>query len=148
MAELRVGGSTHKGQIRPENEDNILVTDRLFIVADGMGGHEAGEIASQIAVERISELLDGDDPPSAQEVVDAIRVTNGDIFRAAIANPEQHGMGTTVTVIAVIADAFAGRAAPNIISTGSRANSAPTLARTARATAPSPTRPCPATSPR
>jgi PPM family protein phosphatase len=114
MAELRAGGSTHKGQIRPENEDNLLVTDRLFIVADGMGGHEAGEIASQIAVDRISELLDGDDPPSAQEVVDAIRVTNGDIFRAAIANPEQHGMGTTVTVIAVIADAFAGRAAPNI----------------------------------
>ena len=73
MAELRSGASTHTGQIRPANEDNLLVTDRLFIVADGMGGHEAGEVASQIAVDRIGELLAGDRPPSAPEVVDAIR---------------------------------------------------------------------------
>ncbi len=114
MAELRVGASTHTGQIRPENEDNLLVTDRLFVVADGMGGHEAGEVASQIAVDRIGELLAGEQAPSAPEVVDAIRIANGDIFRAAIANPGQQGMGTTVTTIAVIADPFAGRAAPNI----------------------------------
>ncbi|HSP30002.1 MAG TPA: protein phosphatase 2C domain-containing protein, partial [Ilumatobacteraceae bacterium] len=111
MAELRAGGSTHEGQVRPANEDNLLITDRLFIVADGMGGHEAGEVASQIAVDRIAELLDGDRAPSAAEVVEAIRVANGDIFRAAIADPDQHGMGTTVTAIAVITDAFAGRAA-------------------------------------
>ena len=114
MAELRVGASTHTGQIRPENEDNLLVTHRLFVVADGMGGHEAGEVASQIAVDRIGELLAGEQAPSAPEVVDAIRTANGDIFRAAIANPGQQGMGTTVTTIAVIADPFAGRAAPNI----------------------------------
>lgn len=114
MAQLRVGASTHKGQLRPENEDNLLVTDRLFVVADGMGGHEAGEIASQIAVDRIGELLAGDAPPVAADVVEAIRVANGDIFRAAIANPGQHGMGTTVTAIAVIADLFAGRAEPNL----------------------------------
>ena len=114
MAELRVGSATHTGQIRPENEDNLLVTDRLFVVADGMGGHEAGEIASQIAVERIGELLHSERPPAAPEVVEAIRVANSDIFRAAITNPGQQGMGTTVTAIAVISDSFAGRAAPNI----------------------------------
>ncbi len=114
MADLRAGSSTHTGQLRPENEDNLLVTDRLFVVADGMGGHEAGEVASQIAVDRIGELLEGDQPPAAPEVVEAIRVANGDIFRAAIANPGQHGMGTTVTAIAVISDPYAGRAAPNI----------------------------------
>ena len=114
MAELRVGASTHAGQIRTENEDNLLVTDRVFVVADGMGGHEAGEVASQLAVDRIGELLDGDVPPTAPDVVEAIRVANGDIFRAAIANPGHHGMGTTLTAIAVISDPFAGRSAPNI----------------------------------
>ena len=135
MADLRVGAATHTGQIRPANEDNLLVADGVYIVADGMGGHEAGEVASQIAVERIAELLQvegADDPqqgstdaptadehrvrrtPAAAEVVAAIATANGDIFRAAIANPSQHGMGTTVTGIAVIADPLAGRGAPNI----------------------------------
>ena len=114
MAELRVGATTHTGQLRPANEDSLLVTHRVFVVADGMGGHEAGEVASQLAVERIAELLEGDDLPSADGVVSAIRTANGDIFRAAIANPGQAGMGTTVTAIAVIADHHAGRAEPNI----------------------------------
>jgi len=114
MAELRVGATTHTGQLRPANEDSLLVTERAFVVADGMGGHEAGEVASLIAVERLSELLGDDDLPSAEDVVAAIRTANGDIFRAAIANPGQAGMGTTVTAIAVIGDRYAGRAEPNI----------------------------------
>ena len=79
-----------------------------------MGGHEAGEVASQIAVERIAELLEGDELPSAETVVAAIRTANGDIFRAAIANPGHAGMGTTITAIAVIGDHYAGRAEPNV----------------------------------
>jgi len=114
MAELRVGAATDTGRLRPENEDNLLVADGIFVVADGMGGHEAGEVASQIAVDRISELLGGLDLPKAEDVVNAISAANSDIFRAAIANPEQRGMGTTATAIAVIADSLAGRGAPNI----------------------------------
>lgn len=114
MADLRIGATTHGGRVRPANEDSLLVTDRVFVVADGMGGHEAGEVASQIAVERMSELLGGDRLPTARDVVAAIRSANGDIFRAAIANPGQAGMGTTVTVVAVIADDYAGRAEPNV----------------------------------
>jgi protein phosphatase len=117
MANLRVGATTHTGQVRPANEDSLLVTPTVFVVADGMGGHEAGEVASQIAVERIAELLDGDELPSAETVVAAIRTANGDIYRAAIANPGQAGMGTTITAIAVIGDDYAGRAEPNIDST-------------------------------
>lgn len=113
MAEIRAGAATHTGLVRPENEDNLLATDRVFVVADGMGGHEAGEVASEIVVARIGELLD-DHTPSAEEVVEAIRTANSDIFRAAIANPDQQGMGTTVTAMAVIGDPYAGRAAPNI----------------------------------
>jgi serine/threonine protein phosphatase PrpC len=114
MAELRVGSATDPGRMRSDNEDNLLVTDRLFVVADGMGGHAAGEVASQLAVDRISELVGGSTLPSATDVVDAIRTANGDIFRASIANPGQHGMGTTVTAIGVIGDAYAGRADPNL----------------------------------
>ena len=114
MANLRVGATTHTGQVRPANEDSLLITPTVFVVADGMGGHEAGEVASQIAVERIAELLEGDELPSAETVVAAIRTANGDIFRAAIANPGHAGMGTTITAIAVIGDHYAGRAEPNV----------------------------------
>ena len=57
MAELRIGSATDKGRVRPENEDNLLITGTAFVVADGMGGHEAGEVASQIAVDGIRERL-------------------------------------------------------------------------------------------
>ncbi len=125
MAELRIGSATDKGRVRPENEDNFLVTDTTFVVADGMGGHEAGEVASQIAVDGIRQRLaaiaaDGDtaEPvaalPTASEFVRSIATANTDIFRAAIANPSHRGMGTTITAIAVIADPLAGRGAPNV----------------------------------
>jgi serine/threonine protein phosphatase PrpC len=86
----------------------------VYVVADGMGGHEAGEVASKIAVERIRADLDVEGLPKASTVVDSISNANRDIFRAAIANPGQAGMGTTVTAIAVIGDDLAGRGAPNL----------------------------------
>ena len=115
MAELKWGAATHPGQIRPDNEDHLHASQGVYVVADGMGGHEAGEVASALAVERIRETLaDEEAAPTAERVVEAIASANGDIFRAAIANPGQAGMGTTVTVIAVIKDPMAGRGEPNI----------------------------------
>ena len=115
MAELRWGAATHPGQIRPQNEDNLLATDGVFVVADGMGGHEAGEVASQIAVERISPTLDGDDAARRRHVVESITDANTATSSAPRSpNPGQAGMGTTVTAIAVIGDQLAGRGAPNI----------------------------------
>ena len=125
MAELRIGSATDKGRVRPENEDNLLVTGTAFVVADGMGGHEAGEVASQIAVDGIRQRLaeiaasgDSAEPvailPTASEFVSTIASANTDIFRAAVANPSHRGMGTTITAIAVIADPLAGRGAPNV----------------------------------
>jgi len=114
VAELKWGFATDPGRLRPQNEDNVLARDGVFIVADGMGGHEAGEIASEIAIERIAASIEEHDLPTAANVVEAITTANGDIFRAAITNPAQRGMGTTVTAIAVIADPLAGRGEPNI----------------------------------
>jgi serine/threonine protein phosphatase PrpC len=114
MAELRWGAATHPGQIRPQNEDNLLVDDTVFVVADGMGGHEAGEVASEMAVDHIAESLADNPLPSAQQFVDIVNSANQTIFRAAVSDPARHGMGTTVTAIAVIADPHAGRGAPNI----------------------------------
>ena len=98
----------------PQNEDNLLAIDGIYVVADGMGGHEAGEVASQIAVDRVQADLDIEELPGASTVVNSISNANGDIFRAAIANPGQAGMGTTLTAIAVIGDQLAGRGAPNL----------------------------------
>ena len=114
MAQLNWGSATHAGQLRPQNEDNLLAIDGVYVVADGMGGHEAGEVASQIAVERVRADLDTKELPEASAVVDSISNANGDIFRAAITNPGQAGMGTTITAIAVIGDKLAGRGAPNL----------------------------------
>ncbi|MDG2233839.1 MAG: hypothetical protein P8L16_08430, partial [Ilumatobacter sp.] len=114
MAKLNWGSATHAGQLRPQNEDNLLAIDGIYVVADGMGGHEAGEVASQIAVDRVRADLDTEELPGASAVVDSISNANGDIFRAAIANPSQAGMGTTITAIAVIGDQLAGRGAPNL----------------------------------
>jgi len=136
MAELKWGAGTHPGRVRTENEDNLFVGDGLFVVADGMGGHEAGEVASRIAVDRIRTALSDDTSnlavaeenakagstgPDADttaraaiEVVDAVRSANTQIFQTAVANPSQAGMGTTITAIAVIEDPLAGRGEPNI----------------------------------
>jgi protein phosphatase len=122
MAELAWGAATDAGQLRPDNEDSVLARDGVYVVADGMGGHEAGEVASQLAIERIEAILEDNQLPTATDVVEAISTANGDIFRAAITNPAQRGMGTTVTAIAVIADPLAGRGAPNIDENDPAAN--------------------------
>ena len=104
MADLRWGAATDPGRIRPDNEDNLLAEPNVFAVADGMGGHRAGEVASALAVDLLRARLSA---PGAdlEQVVAAIAEVNGDIYRAAIGNPDQQGMGTTVTALAVVAGA-------------------------------------------
>ena len=101
MATLRWGAATDPGRIRPENEDNLVAEPHVFAVADGMGGHRAGEVASALAVDLLRSRLAA---PGAHldDVVAAIADANGDIYRAAIGNPDQQGMGTTITALVVI----------------------------------------------
>jgi protein phosphatase len=108
-------GTTHPGQVRRINEDMFFcdVELGLFIVADGMGGHHAGEVASALAVEAIRSFLArsqggqevtwpyGIDPAlsfDANRVLTAIRLANRRVFKAGESREDYSGMGTTVAV--------------------------------------------------
>ncbi len=106
--ELIAAGKTDTGIVRSNNEDNFIVDEKrgLLVVADGMGGHAAGEIASKIAVSVISEHLLGRQrffgeynnlySPSTNNLNSALRLANSAILEAAASSPQLHGMGTTV----------------------------------------------------
>ena len=96
-------GVTHTGR-RAANEDSLLVdlSHGLFVVADGMGGHAAGEVASQLAVTTIREVMARPDT-HGDLLCDAVRQANDRILASASDSADYSGMGTTVTA-AVIRD--------------------------------------------
>ena len=101
MTTLRAGSATDVGRIRSLNEDSKrLVTEaNLFVVADGMGGHQGGEVASALAVETIEERAG---EASLESLKQAVRVANRAIFEKAGSDPDLHGMGTTTCAIRVV----------------------------------------------
>ncbi|WP_432829117.1 PP2C family protein-serine/threonine phosphatase [Dactylosporangium sp. CA-092794] len=94
MANIRAGAATDVGKVRRRNEDSALVGTSVFAVADGMGGHAAGDVASRLAVAAL-ERLDEVANPGPLDVRDEIVQANADILAAAVADPTQGGMGTT-----------------------------------------------------
>jgi protein phosphatase len=112
---LKVASLTDVGQERDHNEDSFGVFPdyNLFVVADGMGGHRAGDVASKMAIDAIGEFFkttENDDitwpfqfdpnlPFSINRFVTAIQLGNNRIFKASNANAEQQGMGTTLVGI-------------------------------------------------
>ena len=106
--ELIAAGKTDLGIVRSNNEDNFVVDEKLglLVVADGMGGHAAGEIASIIAISVISDHISGGQKfigeynniysPSTNNLNSALRLANSAILEAAANSPQLHGMGTTV----------------------------------------------------
>lgn len=98
---LRVGDSaavTDTGRLRHANEDAHYASAPLFGVADGMGGAQAGEVASGIAVETLAAGLDESLAPE-QRLAKVVRDANSEIHRRSVADAELHGMGTTMTVL-------------------------------------------------
>jgi protein phosphatase len=88
------------GRVRSSNEDSFLVRAPLFVVADGMGGANAGEIASRTAVEVFAAgLQPGDDPES--RLAETVATANSQIHRASQSDTARRGMGTTATAVLV-----------------------------------------------
>ncbi len=105
-------GRTDVGVIRSGNEDSYhMVPDRgIFIVADGMGGHAAGEVASEMAVRFVARELDSlrglSDEQVAERMRGAIRAANGAIFQRTLTEHDKRGMGTTVTALTLFETRF------------------------------------------
>jgi len=98
VAEQYSGSDT--GRQRRANEDALMVRSPLFVVADGMGGAQAGEVASKVAVEAFQAgLPDGREPEAA--LAGLVQTANNRIHELSHANAEQAGMGTTLTAIYV-----------------------------------------------
>jgi PPM family protein phosphatase len=113
---IDVSGKTHVGMKRSHNEDNFLLLpeERLFVVADGMGGHSSGEVASQIAVEEMAEFFkmtsqDGDvtwpfkmdkgKNYDENRLAVGIKLANSRIFEKASVDHTKKGMGTTIVSV-------------------------------------------------
>jgi protein phosphatase len=88
------------GEVRPANEDSFLVRAPLFVVADGMGGANAGEVASRAAVETFAAGLPQADGVGAR-LAEAVRAANRRINQESTADSSRRGMGTTVTAALV-----------------------------------------------
>jgi serine/threonine protein phosphatase PrpC len=115
MSSIEMIGLTDTGMVREHNEDCFLIVPEsgVAILADGMGGHLAGEVASAMAVDQVIHHLlqafvdtrkDRRRSPKGQSLesdalVEAIKTANSAIHSASVAKPEQAGMGTTVVAV-------------------------------------------------
>ena len=116
MIEIESAGITDRGKKRPANEDSLFLEDTLglYVVADGMGGHLAGEVASRLVVETIRDyiksckedavdenLINGDEILSkeANRLLSGIHLSNKVVHEAARGNSSYRGMGSTVAAV-------------------------------------------------
>lgn len=111
---MKAFGMTDIGRMRKNNQDYLYISEtsvgnlpNIFIVADGMGGHKAGEVASRKAVEMILDSIrnsDKTDPVSIME--EAVEVANEEIYQMSRDNQELEGMGTTLVAATVLEQDF------------------------------------------
>jgi len=97
---LNWGFATDVGRVRELNEDAYLAVPPVFAVADGMGGHDAGEVASTLTVTRLQKLV-RDEPPEIAEVSQELHQING-MLRDASVDGAQVDMGTTAVGLCVV----------------------------------------------
>jgi protein phosphatase len=97
---LRYAARSDRGLVRANNEDSVYAGARLLALADGMGGHAAGEVASQLVIAALAHL-DDDEPGGdlLSKLNEAVHEGNAAIAAHVEADPELEGMGTTLTAI-------------------------------------------------
>ena len=100
---LAWAAGTDTGRMRAGNEDAVVAVDELFAVADGMGGHAGGEVASTLALEAMARTV-GDDG-----LVGAVHAANRAILERAASEPALRGMGTTLCALALVEEDGAQR---------------------------------------
>lgn len=97
---LRYAARSDRGLVRANNEDSVYAGARLLALADGMGGHAAGEVASQLVIAALAHLDDDEPGGDLLSKLDAaVREGNAAIAEHVEADPELDGMGTTLTAI-------------------------------------------------
>ena len=101
---------TDVGMVRQVNQDYVYMTDNplgplpnLFVVADGMGGHQAGDYASKYTVEVLKRELENTSEQDVERaLVSAIKTANREIIKKASEDPHLKGMGTTVVLATIV----------------------------------------------
>jgi protein phosphatase len=101
MRTLRTASRTESGRVRDNNEDAVVSGDRLAAVADGMGGHPGGEVASAVAAALVQAAFTG---RSLDELQAAVRAANRAIWDRADGSGELEGMGTTICAVGLTED--------------------------------------------
>jgi protein phosphatase len=102
VTSLRAGAATDIGLVRATNQDRHLVAADLAVVADGMGGHAAGEVAAATAVEGLRRSFESAPRRSAAALLDAAREANRSVWEAGQQDRALRGMGTTLVAVALV----------------------------------------------
>ena len=102
----KVFQATHVGKVRRNNEDSLIVIEpETFVVADGMGGASAGEVASSMLVDAVKNFLSTTPAPwDETTLINAIARANRDIWNLSRQNEDYRGMGTTATILYIDGD--------------------------------------------